>query len=105
MATYYHVAGEQYQAGDDLLCWNTLVEQGILTDADWRWQDAEIGHDGNVVCLYQALAEAREHQAEYGGTVLAVEVEEDGEIRLTTVEEGFTAALYRIPAYAISEVA
>ena len=37
--TYYHVAPTTYQAGDDLLCWNMLEARGIVTEADWKWDE------------------------------------------------------------------
>ena len=103
MQTYYHVAGEGYQQGDELLCWSRLLDRGLVSESDWKWEDAEVGFDGDVVCLYESEGDAREHLAEYGGTLLRIEIEASNEeITLTRVEEGFPAALYSIPAYAIS---
>ena len=108
MDIFYHVAGEQWQAGDDLLCWDRLEAAGIAVD--WKWGDAPAGFDGSVVCLFESLDEAQEYQSEYGGTIVAVNVPVvmpemvpavmGGYIhpRRTTVDEGYTAILDGIPA-------
>ena len=105
MTTYYHVASDRYQTGDDLLCWSRLADQGLVTDADWKWEDAEVGFDEDVVCLWESEAKAREFQAETNGRLLRIEIaDDDTEIILTRVSEGFPAVLYSIPAYAITAI-
>ena len=105
MTTYYHVTNASYESGTDLLCWSRLADQGLVTDADWKWEDAEVGFDGDVVCLFSTEAEAREFQAEISGRLLRIEIaDDDTEIILTRVSEGFPAVLYSIPAYAITAI-
>ena len=100
---YYHVASETYTEGEDLLCWNNLMDAGIVTEEDWKWDEAPVGFDGHVVCLYATLAEAENHRAEYGGTIFAVDIEDDDDrVRMTRVGEGFPAAVYSIPADCIN---
>ena len=71
----YHVAGPRYEPGDDLLCWDRLTAAGVLSDEDWHWgDDAPLGYDGGVVCVYETLAEAIEHRDELGGTILAIDL-------------------------------
>lgn len=105
---YYHVAGEQYQSGDPLLCYDRLTALGI--EIEWKWGDLDVGYDGDVVCLFETLAEAHEYQSEYGGTLLTVTIpdELDGIYELpwsgclnpwlTTVDEGYPAVHDGIPA-------
>ena len=111
---YYHVAGEQWQAGDDLLSFDRLADLGI--DVTWKWDDAEAGFDGDVVCIFETRTEADEYQGEHGGTVLVVDIP-DNELtdaqymaasrarclradRLWTrrVDEGYLAVVNGIPA-------
>lgn len=117
---YFHVAGDQYQAGDDLLCRDALIEAGL--NIAWKWEDAPEGFDGDAVCLFETEAEAREHLAEFGGTLLAVDVPDEmlGDAAtdrqywrdqtdgiaagMTRVDEGFAAIRGGIPADWLSEV-
>jgi hypothetical protein len=70
----YHVVHPKYQGGP-LLCWNKLVEYGIMTAADWKWSHAEQGYDGNVVCLDVDLDMAKAHKRQYGGgPILAIDL-------------------------------
>lgn len=113
MATMYHVAGEKYEVGDPLLPFNALLDMGILCEEDWQWEDAELGFDGDVVCLYASRDEATEHMAIFGGAIiLAVNIPDDEEEfyphqtaygtyitpRMTRVDEGFVAMERGIPA-------
>lgn len=111
---YFHVAGSQYQAGDDLLCRDALIDAGL--DIEWKWDDAPDGFDGDVVCLFATEDEAREFAGLHGGTPLAVDVPDDllgdaatdrtywksvsGGIAdgLTRVDEGYAAIRGGIPA-------
>lgn len=111
--TVWHVAGAQYQAGDPLLPWNSLIADGTLTEDDWHWDDAPEGWDGDVVCVYESEAEAREHLGSMGGTLLVITVPDDhddadplqydnpygGYIRPRSlrVEEGYLAFANGIP--------
>jgi hypothetical protein len=94
--TMYHVAGDKYESGDDLRCWDYLYEQGIVTEDDWQW-DAEMGLDSDVVCMYRTREEAEEHISIFGGaTLLRISLPDD--VHTTTVAEGFPAIFGRIPA-------
>lgn len=113
MKTMYHVAGEAYESGDPLLCWNRLADMGI--EVEWKWGEADAGFDGDCVCLFSTHAEAVDFQSLYGGTILTVtipDVIEDlyelatgGYIspRMMTVDEGYTAVQNGIPAEWITE--
>lgn len=108
MTTYYHVAGEQYQAGEPLLCWDRLTDLGVAIT--WKWDEAEVGFDGDVVCLFVDRAEADEFATEHGGTLLIVTVPDaidalydlpwGGYLQpeMTRVSEGYPAVRDGIPA-------
>lgn len=99
MTTYYHVAGEKWAPGDDLLCWDALVDQGVLTKTDWKWIYADVGADGGKVCLYRTLAEAEEHREDWGGTILAVTIPSGSGLSWTYADdEGYDAIHWSIPA-------
>ncbi|HEX5506766.1 MAG TPA: hypothetical protein VFW96_29400 [Thermomicrobiales bacterium] len=70
----YQVTGAGYAPGDDLLCWDILEREGVVRAADWRWPDAPGGYYGRAVCVYETLAEAREHLAGWGGVLLAIDL-------------------------------
>jgi len=109
---YYHIAGTQYVAGDALLCWDRLIDSGVAVE--WKWDDADEGFDGDVVCLFSDLAEAEEFFSEHGGTLLTITVPEEiqdqyetpyGDYiqpRLTAVSEGYVAVFDGIPVEWIS---
>lgn len=111
----YHVAGQQYESGDPLLCWDLLVAAGILTDEDWQWEDAEAGYDGDVVCLFEDRVEAEQFASERGGRLLTITLPDDADLgqyetfagyispRLTRVAEGYLAVRGGIPAAWITE--
>ncbi len=108
---YYHVAGEHYEIGEPLLCYDRLTEMGI--EIEPHWEGAEPGYDGDVVCLYETLAEAEQHMRWHDGyTLLSVDVPDNEderiyrdpyngqwyELRMTRVVEGYPAAYDMIPA-------
>lgn len=109
---FYHVAGPHYQAGDALLCWDTLIESGIVTDEDWHWDanDAEIGYDGWAICVFETRTEAESFAADYSFTraVLTVTVPADYDPRDRSfprhdrVSEGYRCFVGHIPAEWIS---
>lgn len=103
MTTRYHVADPSYQIGTDLLCRDRLLEMGKAPE--WKWADAEEGADGDVVCLFQSIADAHEFRQDWlpSGRILSIEIND--EMRLTVVGEGYEAVRWSIPAYAISELA
>jgi hypothetical protein len=95
----YHVAGAKYQMGQSLYCFDQLVQQGILTEDDWHWDIADYGMDADVVCVYETIEEAQEHQEELGGTVLIVDIPDDpAPFVLRRVAEGYLAVEDYIPA-------
>lgn len=109
--TFYHVAGPRYQPGDNLCCWDILIEQGIVTDEDWHWDgDAEIGYDGWAVCVFEDRAEAEEFAANYGFacTLLTITVPTDYDPSdryfpsTDRVSEGYRCFVGHIPAEWIS---
>jgi len=109
--TFYHVAGPHYQSGDPLLCWDTLIESGIVTDEDWHWDgDAEIGYDGWAVCVFESRTEAEEFAADYkfACTLLTITVPTDYDPsdrffpRTDRVSEGYRCFVGHIPAEWIS---
>lgn len=105
---YYHVAHSSYVEGDDLLCRDRLLDEGRAPD--WAWADADEGYDGDVVCMYTSLDEAREHLATYGGWLLAIDLDiEDGRVLYPQYErsiminaEGYPCMPDWIPAEYIS---
>ena len=103
----YHVAGETYEPGDSLISRDRLTEAGY--EIAWKWDEADEGFDGDVVCLFEALAEAQEFRIDCGGTILAVTIPdqiedqyqtEHGYItpRIVRVAEGYIAVTQGIPA-------
>lgn len=108
MPTYYHVAAETYEAGDDLKCFDLLEEQGY--EVAWKWEDAEVGFDSDVICLFESREDAAQFVVDFQptGRLLRVELPDDYQawgIRLTTVREGYPAVFRSIPAAFVSEVA
>ena len=93
--TYFHVADRSYKPGEDLFCWDELERLGCAPE--WKWEEADIGFDGDVVCLFESLDEAREFQAAHSpdGIILRVELPEPAPVR---VEEGYPAVYGRVPA-------
>lgn len=66
-AAYYHVVSAGWSEGDDLLCWDILADRGIVSESDWRWEDAPVGYDGHLIALHGTLDQAVEHLALFGG--------------------------------------
>lgn len=98
MKTMYHVASPEYLMGDDLYCASRLMDMGYSIAS--KWDSGEL-YDTDVVCLFESRDAAEDFRAEYQpeGILLAVSIDdEDPEIRLTTVEEGYPAVFGRIPA-------
>jgi hypothetical protein len=102
MSRYFHVAPADYHIGDDLLCRDELEAEGRLPV--WKFDGEPF--DTDVVCLFSTHAEAVEFVRDFlsDGIVLAVNLH-DAEawgLRLTRVDEGFTAAFGRIPAHLVT---
>ena len=100
---YYHVAPASYEPVTDLRCYQELEAAGEAPA--WKWEEAEVGFDGDVVCLFERLGDAEDFQAEYvpDGVILAIDLTDAWDVQLTTVSEGYPAARRRIPARYISE--
>ena len=102
MPTIYHVPGPVYRSGDDLVCWDTLAEAGLVTAEDWQWERDEDGPtyvDTDVVCMYETRDEAVEHIAMFrpgATTILRIDLPDSAHI--TYVAELFPAVISRIPA-------
>lgn len=103
---YYHVASDNYQLGQDLECWLTLLSSGKVTEEDWKWPDAPFGSDGDVVCVFEDLADAEEFADEFGGRILKITLDDEDielhRLRFGKVSEGHTCIDSRIPAEFIS---
>jgi len=112
----YHVAGPRY-AGGSLHCWDALVAAEIIDLTDWQWEDAPLGYDGDVVCVFSALDDARDHLAAVadGSRILVIAVPGEGDQaweecypgplgyglfapERTTVDEGYEAIRGGVPA-------
>lgn len=117
--TYWHVAPASYRPGDDLLCWDKLAEQGVVTDADWKWDDAPVGHDGHMVSLFRDTEQGREERDWLAGETPGAQIlridftEEDteagnwghAEIRMTrAADEPYPGVWGSIPARCITVV-
>ena len=102
---FYHVAPADYRIGDDLMSYDLLEERGYAPT--WKWEDAEVGFDTDVVCLFERLDDAQAFVADFlpDGQILRVDLTDAPNVRLTRVDEGFPAALRRIPAEYITVVA
>lgn len=120
--TYYHVS-PTYTDGD-LLCWNILEYDGLVTDADWKWEDAPAGSDGHLVSLWaeEQLEEVEWMFDELGGHMLKVTIPDDAvtedaeldwddpdetRVYITSITEGpaiYPAILARIPAQYIEVI-
>ncbi len=71
----YHVAGENWSLGEPLLCWDELRQRGFVTADDWHWDEVHVGHDGDMVCVYDTLDSAIGHYERYGGAaILAIAI-------------------------------
>lgn len=66
----YHVVGEGWELGEPLLCWDELLRRGFVTGDDWHWDEAYVGHDGDMVCVYDTLASAIDHLGTHGGAAI-----------------------------------
>jgi hypothetical protein len=67
--TAYHVAGEGWNLGEPLLSWDELRRRGYVTADDWHWE-TYVGHDGELVCVYDTLDSAISHYATRGGAAI-----------------------------------
>ncbi len=99
VTTYWHIGHPTYTPGTDLTCRNILAQYGQAPE--WAWPDADEGFDGDVVCLFPDTPRGRieadwmwSERDDYH--LLRVELPDD--IETTTVEEGYPAVDYRIPA-------
>lgn len=97
MATYWHIAWDQYQPGQPLRCRADLGDE-----VPWKWDDdAPESFDEEVVCLFPDTPRGRteadwlwfEHKAYH---LLRIDVPEG--IEMETVDEGYPAIRGEIPA-------
>lgn len=100
--TYWHVAPASYEEGDDLLCWSELLNAGTVTDADWRWDHTPDAESVSLVSLWASKDDAAAWQAQHGGVLLAIEIDDRDAWRILDHSEGHPAAVERVPAYCIT---
>ena len=105
--TYWHVTGPDYRDGDDLVCWERLVEDGYVDEAAWKWPDAPVGWNGHLICLFPDTDEGRRERDEWaaetaGAKVLRIDVDTEDECLVEEDLEGYPAIAQRIPALYIT---
>lgn len=93
---HYHVAPSTFRLGDDLLCFDELEIRGEAPM--WKYDGEPF--DTDVVCLFESLVEAEVFVADWlpDGQILAVDLRDADDVRLTRVSEGYPAVFTRIPA-------
>ena len=107
--TYWHVTGPDYQPGDDLLSWDVMVDRGVAPV--WKWDEADEGTDGLMVCLFRDDEYGRRERDWFvadldGAQVLRVEIDDDDERIIWTRAsyEGYPAVVHSIPGDLIEVV-
>lgn len=102
MQTYWHIAHPSYTAGADLIC-----RQNQPEPPEWRWDSADEGVDGDVVCLFPDTPRGRTEadwlwyeRPDYH--LLRVDIPDY--VEMTEVEEGYPAVGGHIPAECITLV-
>jgi hypothetical protein len=83
--TLYHVAGKDYKAGQDLLCWDEALAAGILVESDWHWDEVDVGYDGHMISTVATLVEAMEHRdlhCDASQSILAISWDDDKAARV-----------------------
>lgn len=105
MATYFHVAPNSYNEGEDLLSWDAYTERFGETPGAWKWDEAEEGFDTDIVCVFRgdqrdAAVEFIEMWMDGSAKLLTIEIPEDAmaEVRMGVNEEGFDYVARMIPA-------
>ena len=100
--TYWHVTGPDYQPGDDLLSWDVMVDRGMAPV--WKWDHADEGTDGLMVCLFRDDEAGRRERDWFaddldGAQVLRVEIDDDDERIVWTRAsyEDYVAVVHSIP--------
>ena len=99
MTIYYHVS-QDWQEGDDLLCFDEVYAQ-TGTQPSWKWEEEPF--DTHLVCLFKTLKEAEDMKTEWlpNGRILQVNLPDNPEewgMMVTENDEGFTCVIGRIPA-------
>lgn len=99
--TYWHIAHPSYDGGD-LLCRAQLALEDRAPE--WTWDEAPEGFDADVVCLFPDTAAGRQEadwlwydRPDYH-LVRVVIPEDQTDVLMTTVDEGYPAAHEHIPA-------
>lgn len=100
--TYWHIAHPNYGDGADLICRNNQVDP-----AEWAWDNADEGFDGNVICLFPDTPRGRteadwlwSERTDYH--LLRVDLPYDYPVG--RVEEGYPAVDGLIPAEYITHI-
>lgn len=112
--TYFHVVGEGYAPGDDLMSYSQLEAEGRAPAWKWDFDPADYP-DRDDVALFDNFAEAEEFAREYGGTILRVDVPDGTEefgvsglgvygVRGGINNEGYSYIGPQIPAEWVREV-
>lgn len=104
----WHVTDTPWDQGD-LICRDEQDDP-----SPWKWDEADEGFDGDLICLFADKSDAQEFRAEYAphGSLLRIELEQTGdnlvwdgvdERRVLNNREGYEAVVERISAKAITE--
>lgn len=109
MATYFHVAPNSYNEGEDLLSWDAYTERYGETPGEWKWDGAEPGMiDGDTVSLFREdqLDEARDFARSWiSGTAKFLTIDDaDGTLDVTVNREGYASVERLVPGHLISRV-
>jgi len=94
--TFYHVVGQNYEKGQPLRSWNQILADGD-DPGPWKWPEADVGQDADVVSMYTSMQEAVEHIDEFGGArVVRIQVPDDALIVKNV--EGFNSIQGKVPS-------
>jgi hypothetical protein len=104
---YWHIVWDGYTEGEPLLNRNKLLAEGF--DVPWKWEEAEEGFDGDVICLFPDDPDGR-RDADWMWSdfpsYLLLRVDLPDWWELIRVEEGYPAVCgVEIPAEYITVVA
>ncbi len=74
----YHVAGNKWKAGSDLLSFDDLRDAGI--GYKWKWDAPDADHSAHLVSLEPYFKKAVDFSEHFGGSVLRVHIPEDADL-------------------------